>query len=57
MDEFQRGYERERGAHSYRARANCLGCLVAMVFTVVLLAVLTALSAFLTFVTLPAANP
>jgi hypothetical protein len=49
MDEFQRGYERERGAASYRAKATCLGCLVAMAFAVVLLIALMLVSAFLTF--------
>lgn len=54
MDEYQRGYERERGAFSYRARASCLGCLVGMAFVAVVFAAVMLVSACLTFVTHPA---
>jgi hypothetical protein len=57
MDEFQRGYERERGAASYRAKASCLGCLVGLALVAAVLAALVVLSAFLTFMALPASSP
>ncbi len=57
MDEFQRGYEREQGAASYRAKASCLGCLVGLAIAAAVIMALSMLSAYLTFVALPASNP
>lgn len=56
MDEYQRGYERERGAASYRTKAGYLGCLVGLAVAVAMIAVLTLLSACLTYLALPAST-
>jgi hypothetical protein len=56
MDEFQRGYERERGAASFRAHASCLGCLLGMAFVAVVFVVWMILSAFFLAIH-PAASP
>jgi hypothetical protein len=56
MDEFQRGYERERGAQSYRARSSCLGCLLGLAFVAVVFVAAMVLSVFLQMMMLPVGN-